>query len=148
MSKQILTKELKGNTLRVYWCLLNSSSQFFGPRQIQRDLGFSSPSLAVYHLDKLLDLGLVTKKGGEYQLKEIVDVRVLRQFMKWKGVVLPRHLTYATMISTLFIFFLSQIREINFYSLFALIFGSLSSVIFWYETLRVWKNRPQNKKNI
>lgn len=143
MPEQIVAEELKGNTLRVYWCLLNSSSQFIGPRQIQRELGFSSPSLAVYHLDKLLDLELVKKKSGEYQLKEIVDVGVLRQFMKWKGVILPRHITYATMISTLFIFFISQIKEINFYSLFALIFGSLSTTIFWYETLRVWRNRPK-----
>ncbi len=145
MSDQIVANELKGNTLRVYWYLLNSSSQFIGPRQIQRELGFSSPSLAVYHLDKLLDLGLVEKKTGEYQIKEIVDVGILKQFIKWKGVIFPRHVTYATMISTLFIFFLTQLRLINFYSLFALIFGSLSTTIFWYETIRVWKSRP--KKN-
>lgn len=142
MSKQLLTKELKGNTLRVYWCLLNSSSKFIGPRQIQRDLGFSSPSLAVYHLDKLLDLGLVEKNNGEYQLKEIVDVGILKQFMKLRGVIIPRYITYATMISTLFIFFLTQLRDINFYSIFALIFGSLSTVIFWYETIKVWQSRP------
>ena len=125
MSEQIVANELKGNTLRVYWYLLNSSSHFIGPRQIQRELGFSSPSLAVYHLDKLLDLGLVKKNNGEYQLKDIVDVGILKQFMKWKGVIIPRHVTYATMISTLFIFFLTQLRVINFYSIFALIFGSL-----------------------
>ena len=146
MSEQIVANELKGNTLRVYWYLLNTSSQYIGPRQIQRELGFSSPSLAVYHLDKLLDLGLVKKNVGEYQLKEIVDVGVLKQFMKWKGVIIPRHITYATMISTLFLFFLTQLRAINFYSVFALIFGSLSTAIFWYETIRVWKSRPKKKE--
>jgi hypothetical protein len=145
MSERIVANDLKGNTLRVYWYLLNSSAEFIGPRQIQRDLGFSSPSLAVYHLDKLLDLGLVKKNTGEYQLKEIVDVGILKQFMKWKGVIIPRHITYATLISTLYFFFLTQLREINFYSLFALIFGSLSTAIFWYETFRVWQSRP--KKN-
>ncbi|MEJ2241890.1 MAG: hypothetical protein P8Y18_07090 [Candidatus Bathyarchaeota archaeon] len=146
MSKQIVANELKGNTLRVYWCLLNSSTKFIGPRQIQRDLGFSSPSLAVYHLDKLLDLGLVEKNNGEYQLKEIVDVGILKQFMKLKGLIIPRHITYATMISTLFIFFLTQLRDINFYSLFALIFGSLSTTIFWYETIKIWKSRPKKTR--
>ena len=143
MSEQIVDNELKGNTLRVYWYLLNSSAEFTGPRHIQRELGFSSPSLAVYHLDKLLDLGLVEKNSGEYQLKEIVDVGILKQFIKWKGVIIPRHVTYATLISTLFIFFLTQLRDINFYSLFALIFGSLSTAIFWYETFRVWQSRPK-----
>jgi preprotein translocase subunit SecF len=93
-----------------------------------------------------LDLGLVKKNVGEYQLKEIVDVGVLKQFMKLKGVIIPRHITYATMISTLFIFFLTQLRAINFYSVFALIFGSLSTAIFWYETLRVWRSRPKQNK--
>jgi hypothetical protein len=145
MSDQKVANELKGNTLRVYWNLLNSSVEFIGPRQVQRELGFSSPSLAVYHLDKLLDLGLVEKKSGEYKIKEIVDVGVLKQFMKWKGVIIPRHVTYATLISTLFIFFLTQLRSINFYSLFALIFGSLSTAIFWYESIRVWQSRPKKE---
>lgn len=143
MSGQTVANELKGNTLRVYWNLLNSSEEFIGPRQVQRELGFSSPSLAVYHLDKLLDLGLVEKNSGEYKIKEIIDVGVLKQFMKWKGIVIPRHVTYATLISTLFIFFLTQLRNINFYSLFALIFGSLSTAIFWYESIRVWQSRPK-----
>jgi hypothetical protein len=143
MSDQTVANELKGNTLRVYWNLLKSSEEFIGPRQVQRELGFSSPSLAVYHLDKLLDLGLVEKNSGEYKIKEIVNVGVLKQFMKWKGIVIPRHITYATLISTLFIFFLTQLRSINFYSLFALIFGSLSTAIFWYESIRVWQSRPK-----
>jgi hypothetical protein len=143
MSDQTVADELKGNTLRVYWNLLKSSEEFIGPRQVQRELGFSSPSLAVYHLDKLLDLGLVEKNSGEYKIKEIVNVGVLKQFMKWKGIVIPRHVTYATLISTLFIYFLTQLRSINFYSLFALIFGSLSTAIFWYESIKVWQSRPK-----
>ena len=143
MSNVKVSNELKGNTLRVYWYLLRSSNNFVGPRQIQRDLGFSSPALAVYHLDKLMDLGLVEKNTGEYHLKEVVDVGILKQFMKFGSVLLPRHITYATMISVLFIFFIYHFREFNFYSVFALIFGSLSTTIFWYETIRVWRSRPK-----
>ena len=142
MSKENIAPELKGNTLRVYWYLLQHPKNFAGPRQIQRELGFKSPALAVYHLDKLMQLGLVEKAKGEYQVTEVVDVGVLRQFMKLGSFLVPRYVTYATMITILFGFFLSQIREITFYSLFALIFGTLSTVIFWYETIRVWRNRP------
>jgi preprotein translocase subunit SecF len=85
---------------------------------------------------------LVGKIKGEYQVTEVVDVGVLKQFMKLGSFFVPRYVTYATMISVLFGFFLSQLREITFYSLFALIFGTLSTVIFWYETIRVWRSRP------
>ena len=145
MSTVNVANELKGNTLRVYWYLLRSSKEFVGPRQIQRELGFSSPALAVYHLDKLMGLGLVEKNAGEYHLIEVVDVGVLRQFMKVGNIIVPRHVTYATMISVLFVFFISQLKEINFYSVFALIFGSLSTAIFWYETIRVWRSRPKQR---
>jgi predicted DNA-binding transcriptional regulator len=142
MSRKNVATELKGNTLRVYWYLVQCPKNLAGPRQIQRELGFKSPALAAYHLDKLLDLGLVEKIRGEYQVTEIVDVGVLKQFMKVGSFMVPRYVTYATMISILFVFFLTQIREITFYSLFALIFGTLSTVIFWYETFRVWRSRP------
>ena len=143
MSNENIANELKGNTLRVYWYLLRSSKKFVGPRQIQRELGFSSPALAVYHLDKLMDLDLVEKNTGEYHLREVVDVGILKQFMKFGNLIVPRYVTYATMISVLFIFFISQVREINFYSVFALIFGLLGTVIFWYETIRVWRSQPK-----
>ena len=144
MSNENIANELKGNTLRVYWYLLRSSKKFVGPRQIQRELGFSSPALAVYHLDKLMDLDLVEKNTGEYHLREVVDVGILKQFMKFGNLIVPRYVTYATMISVLFIFFISQVREINFYSVFALIFGLLGTVIFWYETIRVWRSQPKH----
>lgn len=143
MSNLSVANELKGNTMRVYWHLLQSSKKFVGPRQIQRELGFSSPALAVYHLDKLMELGLVEKNTGEYHVKEVVDVGVLKQFMKLGNLIVPRYVTYATMISVLFGFFILQFREFNFYSVFALIFGLLSTAIFWYETIRVWRSRPK-----
>ena len=142
MPNENIVAELKGNTFRVYWYLLQYPKNFSGPRKIQRELEFKSPALAVYHLDKLLELGLVEKNKGEYKVTEVVDVGVLKEYMKIGSFIVPRHITYATMTSILFFFFLSQLREITFYSLFAIIFGTLSTVIFWYETLRVWRNRP------
>ncbi|UCD26964.1 MAG: hypothetical protein JSV75_02255 [Candidatus Bathyarchaeota archaeon] len=133
---------LKGNTLRVYWCLLESLRGSLGPRGVQRKLGFSSPSLAVYHLDKLSDLGLVEKVSGEYHLTKIVEAGILKQFMKFKGVIVPRNVLYATMLTTLFVFYLTQFKEVNFYSIFGLIFGLLGSSILWFETIRVWRSKP------
>jgi len=142
MNDERVASELKGNTLRVYWYLLKSSKGFVGPREVQRKLGFSSPALAVYHLDKLSELGLVEKVSGEYHLTRMVQVGVLKHFMKFKGFIIPRNILYATMLTTLFAFYLTQFREVNFYSIFAFIFGLLGSSILWIETIRIWRSKP------
>jgi len=142
MHEDQIASQLKGNTLRVYWILLQSSKNPAGPRDIQRRLGFSSPSLAVYHLEKLVELGLAEKVAGEYHLTKVIDVGVLKQFTKFGGLILPRHVLYATLWSTLFLFFLSQFKELNFYSLFALVFGLLGMVILWFEAFRIWRSKP------
>jgi hypothetical protein len=134
--------DLQGNMLRVYWVLLNMREKSVGPRDIQRKLGFSSPNLAVYHLDKLVELGLAEKVSGNYHLTKTVDVGVLKQFTKLGGMVIPRHVLYASMWTTLLIFFLLQVRTLNFYSLFALVFGFLGAGILWFENWRNWRARP------
>jgi len=133
---------LTGNTLRVYWFLLRSSNGVVGARETQRALGFSSPALAVYHLDKLAELGLVEKTDGEYRLVKAVNVGVLKQFVRFGTFLLPRHLLYATMFTTLLVFYLTQFRQINFYSVFALIFGLLGTGLLWYETFNAWRQKP------
>ena len=64
LNDEKVASELKGNTLRVYWQLLRSSRGAVGVREVQRSLGFSSPALAAYHLNKLEELGLVRKNMG------------------------------------------------------------------------------------
>jgi len=142
MSDDKIESELKGNTLRVYWMLLKSQTGTIGVREVQRTLRFSSPALASYHLTKLEELGLVEKTNGEYRLKREVRVGALKQFTKLGAFMLPRYTFYAAMLTTLLVFYLTQLREINFYSVFALIFGLVSTLILWYETFRVWRQKP------
>jgi len=141
MDEEYVASNLKGNTLRVYWYLVRSSDEV-GPREVQRKLGFSSPALAVYHLDKLVELGLVEKIAGEYHLVKVVNVDVLRQFARFRGFMVPRNILYATMFTTLLIFYISHFREVSFYSIFAMIFGVLAAAIFWCETIRTWRSKP------
>ncbi|MDH5451049.1 MAG: hypothetical protein OEX77_09190, partial [Candidatus Bathyarchaeota archaeon] len=92
----IIESQLKGKTLQVYWYLLRSSNHSAGVREIQRSLRFSSPSIAVHHLQKLQNLGLVTKKGtGEYVLVEEVKVGLLRFFTRVGRFLVPRYLFYS-----------------------------------------------------
>lgn len=142
LEEESVASNLKGNTLRVYWHLLRSSNSIVKVRETQRALGFSSPALAFYHLEKLAELGLVEKIRGEYRLVKLISIGVLKQFMKVGTFVLPRYALYATLFTTLLLFYLSQLRETNFYSVFALVFGVLATGILWYETVRVWRQKP------
>ena len=137
-----IASQLKGNTLRAYWALLNSENGIVGVRELQRQLGFSSPALASYHLNRLEELGLVVKERGDYRLIREVRVGVLKQFVKLGTFMLPRYVLYATMLTALLVFFLTQLRELNFYSIYAVIFGVLATGILWYETIRVWRQKP------
>lgn len=142
MSDDEVASALKGNTLRVYWFLLRSSNGVVGARETQRSLGFSSPALAVYHLDKLAELGLVEKIHGEYRLVKTVNVGVLKQFVRFGAFMFPRYLLYATMFTALLAFYLTQFRRVDFYSVFALILALLATGVMWYETIKAWKQKP------
>lgn len=142
MSDDKVASVLKGNTLRVYWFLLRSSNGVVGARETQRALSFSSPALAVYHLDKLAELGLVKKNHGEYRLVKTVNVGILKQFVRLGVLMLPRYLLYATLFTVLLVFYLTQFRRVDFYSVFALILASLATGVMWYETFRAWKQKP------
>jgi hypothetical protein len=142
MSEENIESVLKGNTLRVYWFLLQSPTGVVGARETQRALKFSSPALAVYHLDKLTELGLADKTNGEYRLVKAVNVGVLKQFVRFGALMLPRHFLYATMFTTLLIFFLIQFKQVTFSSTFALVLGLLATGIMWYEAIKAWRQKP------
>lgn len=140
----VIESKLKGKTLQVYWYLLRSSNQSAGVREIQRSLGFSSPSVAVHHLEKLQDLRLVTKRGtGEYVLVEEVKVGLLRFFTRVGRFLVPRYLFYSLWLSTmLFTYLLLYGVSGSVHNFFALTFGSIGSLILWFETMRLWREKP------
>ena len=138
VDEEELESELKGKTLQVYWYLLKSRGGSVGVREVQRALRFSSPRLAAYHLEKLEELGLVKKERGEYCLVREVRVGVLKQFVRFGALLLPRYFFYATMFTTFLIYIIIRFEEVSTYSVFALILSVLGTVIFWYETFRMW----------
>jgi len=141
---RVLESELKGKTLLVYWYLVQQPTHTVGVREVQRALNFSSPSIAVHHLEKLQNLGLVQKRGtGEYVLEEEVKVGILRFFTHMGRFLVPRYLFYSVFFSTMLMAYLalciySRIAP----SFYALIFGSVGVSIFWVETIRLWRSKP------
>jgi hypothetical protein len=135
-------EDLKGNTLRVYTYLFKV--QRSGIREAQRQLGFKSASLAQYHLDKLVDLGLAIKdESGDYLLAKEVKIEALEQFFKIGSYIIPRFILYSVMLSILFVYFGVTVgTTISRISIWAYIFGVAGLVITWYETIRAWRRTP------
>jgi len=142
LDNEKLVSQLKGNTLRAYWALLESEKGVIGVRELQRRLHFSSPNLALYHLNKLEELGLAINDRGDYKLVREIKVGVFKEFFKLGTFRLPRLFLYSTMFTGLFIFFISQFKAVNFYSIYALIVNILVMVILWFEALRTWRLKP------
>jgi len=142
-----IESELKGKTLLVYWFMLKSQSSPVGVREIQRALGFSSPSVAAHHLDKLLSLGLIEKNlRGEYFLAREVKVGVLTFFTRLGRFMIPRYLFYSVWFTTMLLVYLAlYVRTagiIGANTLIAIIFGVSACLIFWFETIRLWMQKP------
>ena len=137
-----LESELRGRTLRVYFELLSIRGSV-GPRELQRKLGLSSPSLAAYHLDKLVDLRLVRRERGEYTVEEVVQVGVLKQFIFVGRHALPRNLFYATFFTMILITYgLLYPQPITFANVAAWLIGIFAAGVNWYETWRALRTRP------
>lgn len=142
LNEEEIVSKLKGNTLRVYWGLLSSEDGVVGVRELQRDLGFSSPALAAYHLNKLVDFGLAVNDRGDYRLVREVKVGVLKQYIKLGGFLLPRYVLYASMFSTFLVYLVLRFDEVSFYSVYGLVVSLLAAGVSWFEAVKIWQQKP------
>lgn len=135
---------LKGKTLLVYWYLLRQPQHAVGVREVQRALGFSSPSIAVHHLEKLQDLGLIRKMAtGEYMLEGEVKVGILHFFTRLGRFLVPRYFFYSVLFTTMLLSYLvlctlGSIAP----SFYAVMFSLIAVILFWIETIRLWRAKP------
>ncbi|MHA2427517.1 MAG: helix-turn-helix domain-containing protein [Candidatus Hermodarchaeia archaeon] len=142
--QQRYQREPDRNTLLAYWYLCSCHEEEGGARAVQKALGFSSPSTAVFHLEKLVDLGLVEKRrDGQYQILRYEKFGLMKQFFKFQSWWIPKHLVYALITTAIILivipFLFLLIGSLVFVALFPAI---LSVVIQWYEAVLVWKRRP------
>jgi len=114
-----------------------------GVREVQRAIGMSSPSVASHHLTKLESLELIEKNpDNSYQLKNLVKVGVLQNFIRFRGLVLPRY-SFAAMffsVYTLAYFVLTYGNPLGLFDRYiGLGIGIVGAIFAWYETYRLWK---------
>ena len=136
MSKESKVK-LNGTTLRVYRFMLLYNKPI-GVRELQRKLKLSSPSVALYHLNKLERMGLIEKDlNGKYVVKKSIKFGMIRDIIILGRLSFPRLVFYAVSLTSLT---LSYFILLFFYSIHeACILGALISIlaciILWKEAI-------------
>ncbi|RJS89485.1 transcriptional regulator [Candidatus Bathyarchaeota archaeon] len=97
------SRRISGTTWEVYLYILTSERPQ-GVREIWRALNLSSPSLAQYHVNKLLDLGLIEATSeGKYRANESERMDVLRSFVLLRGRLIPRLVFYGALLLGIFL---------------------------------------------
>ncbi|MFB0543910.1 MAG: hypothetical protein ACETVR_03925 [Candidatus Bathyarchaeia archaeon] len=92
------SKRIYGKTWDVYLCILTSNGPV-GVREIWRGLKLSSPSLAQYHVNKLLELNLIEPVKGKYRVNDEEKLEALRSFLTLRGMLIPRMVIYGALLS-------------------------------------------------
>ncbi|MHA1881736.1 MAG: hypothetical protein ACTSUO_01680 [Candidatus Thorarchaeota archaeon] len=133
-------EKLTGRTLKVYWFLLKNPNGA-RLRDIQRNTGLSSPSLASYHLDKLINLDLVENDlHGLFYPKRLIRVGVLHFFIGQGRLMVPRYLFYVVFYLVFLVGFIIAFPftfgPLSILLVAALIFGLATSLA---ETYKAWK---------
>jgi DNA-binding transcriptional ArsR family regulator len=133
-----VSQEIKGNTLKVYLFLLR-----YGPselRDIQRGVGLSSPSLASYHLGKLLDAGFVAQeKYGRYLAVKEMSAKVLDGYSRLGPAIVPQLFFFALLFTILVAFFSFAALYWSGFTPYLVVVGATMVLVFWYETVRLWR---------
>ncbi|MHA1929845.1 MAG: winged helix-turn-helix domain-containing protein [Candidatus Thorarchaeota archaeon] len=137
------SQELYGNTLSVYWFMFRENKPH-SAREIQRRVGLSSSSLALHHLNKLIELGLVkTDQWGAYVIARRIRNGLLSMYIGTGRFFMPRFAVYAS-LSTGFLF--SYLLYLMFFlsqaGLVLLVGHALITIMLWIETIRIMRLQP------
>ena len=103
-----VTAQLKGTTYHVYRFMLKQR-QPVGISDIQRGIGLSSPSVAQYHVRKLLQMGLIREEQGGY----LVDKVVFENVIRIRRVSIPIQAAYVSFFGALLFFLLVFLRPVT-----------------------------------
>jgi DNA-binding transcriptional ArsR family regulator len=143
LDEKDLENELKGTTFRVYCYILRANRPVY-MRELQRNLKLSSPSVAVYHLDKLVNLGLIKKNAsGQYVLLEEVKAGLLHLFIKSGSHLIPRYLLYVAYFAGLLsLYFILFYDALTIKDVYIIVLGASAILISVYELIALRRIRP------
>jgi len=130
------TKILRGTTLRVYRFIFKEGGPV-GISGVQEGLGFSSSSVASYHVNKLLQAGLIREQDKGY----VVDKVVFENMIKVRRMLIPFQIAYMAFFVVAFLIFLAYLRPSQITSTygFALVVCLVGVATSLYEVIRALK---------
>jgi hypothetical protein len=125
---------LRGTTLRVYRYLYRQAGRPVGIHDVQSGLGLSSPSVAHYHIRKLVEEGLVREGTGGY----VVDKLLFENMIRIRKSIIPFQTTYLALFVSSLVLLLTFFRAsvISGEYVFAIIVNVMAVGIFSWETQR------------
>ena len=138
-------QEVTGRTLNVFLYLVRKGASDL--RDVQRDLGLSTPSLASYHLGKLVDAGYVTQnERGQYVATKDSEKVLLEGYSRIGAVLVPQLFFFAVLFTGVTSFFaLMSLTHFSYVPL--LVVTSMAMlVVLWYQTYRTWRRLGSSGK--
>ena len=131
-------QEIRGNTLKVYLFLLKHGPSEL--REVQRGLELSSPSLASYHLGKLVEASYVGQdEQGRYFAVKDAETKVLEGYSKVGPAVVPQLFFFSLLFTILAAFFSVEAFYGTRFTIYLVVTCVAMVAVFWYETLVLWR---------
>jgi len=133
-----VSHEVRGNALKVYLYLLRHGPSEL--RDVQRGVGLSSASLASYHLGKLVEAGFVMQDDhGRYSAVKEASARVLEGYSRMGPAIVPQLFFFALLFTILAAFFSFEALYASGFTLYLVAVCAAMVLVFWYETVRLWR---------
>lgn len=126
---------LRGLTLRVYRFILKNDKPV-GIREVQRALNLSSPTLALYHMNKLEEAGLIKKELNGY----VADRIILENLIRLRRILIPRNFFYMIFLLTSLVMLAVFLRPptLSREYIFSLAVISVAAATSVYETMKTF----------
>jgi len=128
---------VKGTTLKVYRFVYKAGRPV-RVNDIQRGLGLSSPSVAEYHVRKLLGFGLLREETRGY----VVDRMIWSNVIRFRRMSIPVQAAYVAFFAASLVVILTLFRpsDISASYFFTLTVVSVGILISLYEAFKTLKN--------
>ena len=138
-TSRVSAPTIKGNTTRVYLFVLKN-----GPcelREVQRALKLSTPSLASYHLSRLIESGVVGRtEDGRYTVVADISADLLEGYVKFGRRIIPQFFFLTLIFTAILAYYVYLVWRLPLDTddIVTIVY-SLSIIVLWYETIKIWR---------
>jgi hypothetical protein len=139
-------KEITGNSLRTYLYLVSHGASEL--REVQRGIGLSTPSLASYHLSRLVEAGYaIQDNDGKYVAVKDSSTQVLEGYAKIGTALVPQFLFFTVLFTVLILYFSMMTLTSSVYAVYLVATSICAVALLWYESFRLWRKLVVDSNN-